>query len=60
MVEVSGEIYNHPDELLNDLFEAREVLDQGSQRVIPQPSRWFHFEGTDIRILLRQHGHTPG
>ena len=66
MVEVSGEIYNHPDELLNDLFEAREVLIRDHKGlflnlldgfILKVRIFGFYFASMDIRQDSRKHAY---
>jgi phosphoenolpyruvate carboxylase len=61
-----GEIYNHPDELLNDLFEAREVLiseHKGlflnllDEFILKVKIFGFYFASMDIRQDSRKHAY---
>ncbi|HYG19615.1 MAG TPA: phosphoenolpyruvate carboxylase, partial [Ohtaekwangia sp.] len=61
-----GEIYNNPDELLNDLFEAREVLitrhnnlflDLLDDFILKVKIFGFHFASMDIRQDSRKHAY---
>lgn len=61
-----GEIYNHPDELLNDLFEAREVIIKDHNRlflnliddfILKVKIFGFYFASMDIRQDSRKHAY---
>jgi phosphoenolpyruvate carboxylase len=61
-----GEIYKHPDELLNDLFEAREVLINRHNRlflsllddfILKVKIFGFYFASMDIRQDSRKHAY---
>lgn len=61
-----GEIYNHPDELLNDLFEAREVLIKDHNNlflhlldafILKVKIFGFYFASMDIRQDSRKHAY---
>jgi phosphoenolpyruvate carboxylase len=61
-----GEIYNHPDELLNDLFEAREVLISRHNNlflhllddfILKVKIFGFYFASMDIRQDSRKHAY---
>jgi phosphoenolpyruvate carboxylase len=61
-----GEIYNHPDELLNDLFEAREVLISQHKGlfqhildafILKVKIFGFYFASMDIRQDSRKHAY---
>jgi phosphoenolpyruvate carboxylase len=61
-----GEIYNHPDELLNDLFEAREVLVSRHKGlfqnllddfILKVKIFGFYFASMDIRQDSRKHAY---
>lgn len=61
-----GEIYNHPDELLNDLFEAREVLISRHKGlfqnllddfILKVKIFGFYFASMDIRQDSRKHAY---
>lgn len=61
-----GEIYNHPDELLNDLFEAREVLIRDHNKlflnlldsfILKVKIFGFYFASMDIRQDSRKHAY---
>ena len=61
-----GEIYNHPDELLNDLFEAREVLINRHKSlflnllddfILKVKIFGFYFASMDIRQDSRKHAY---
>ena len=62
----SGEIYSHPDELLNDLFEAREVLIRDHKGlflnlldgfILKVRIFGFYFASMDIRQDSRKHAY---
>jgi phosphoenolpyruvate carboxylase len=62
----SGEIYDHPDELLNDLFEAREVLIRDHKGlflnlldgfILKVRIFGFYFASMDIRQDSRKHAY---
>lgn len=61
-----GDIYNHPDELLNDLFEAREVLIKDHNNlfldlldafILKVKIFGFYFASMDIRQDSRKHAY---
>jgi len=61
-----GEIYNHPDELLDDLFEAREVLIKNHNNlfldlldafILKVKIFGFYFASMDIRQDSRKHAY---
>jgi len=61
-----GEIYNHPDELLNDLFEAREVLIRDHKGlflnlldgfILKVRIFGFYFASMDVRQDSRKHAY---
>jgi len=61
-----GEIYHHPDELLNDLFEAREVLIRDHNKlfldlldafILKVKVFGFYFASMDIRQDSRKHAY---
>ncbi len=61
-----GEIYNHPDELLNDLFEVREVLIRDHKGlflnlldsfILKVRIFGFHFASMDVRQDSRKHAY---
>jgi len=61
-----GDIYNHPDELLNDLFEAREVIINDHNKlflnlldafILKVKIFGFYFASMDIRQDSRKHAY---